>query len=126
MSKDELLVLRKTFTELLNQRFIRVSSSLTAALMLFAKKPKGGLRFYVNYRTLNNITKKDRYPLSLIKETLNNIARAKYFIKLNVSVVFYRIRIAKGEEWKTAFRTKYGLYEWRIILFGLTKAPATF
>ena len=77
MSRDELLVLRKTLTDLLNKGFIRVSNSPTAALVLFVKKPRGGLRFYINYRGLNRITKKDRYLLPFIYETLRNISKAK-------------------------------------------------
>lgn len=126
MSRDELLVLRKTLMELLDQGFIRVSNSPAAAPVLFAKKPGGGLRFCVDYRALNNITKKDRYPLPLLKETLNNITRAKWFTKLDVSAAFHKIRITKGQEWMTAFRTRYGLYEWTVMPFGLTGAPATF
>ena len=77
MSRDKLLVLRKTLIDLLNKGFIRVSNSPTAAPVLFVKKPGGGLRFYINYRGLNRITKKDRYPLPLIYETLRNISKAK-------------------------------------------------
>jgi hypothetical protein len=77
MSKGELLVLRKELTSLLDKGWIRVSSSPAASPVLFAKKPGGGLRFCVDYRALNAITKKDRYLLPLIQETLNNIAKAK-------------------------------------------------
>ena len=126
MSRGELLVLRKTLTELLDKNFIRVSSSPAAAPVLFAKKPGGGLRFCVDYRALNAITRKDRYPIPLIRETLNSIAKAKWFTKLDVTAAFYKIRIEKGEEWKTAFRTRYGLFEWQVMPFGLTGAPATF
>ena len=70
MSRNELLVLRKTLTNLLDKEFIRVSNSPAAAPVLFVRKPGGGLRFCVDYRKLNAITKKDRYPLPLIKETL--------------------------------------------------------
>ena len=70
MSKDELLVLRKTLSDYLSKGFIRVSNSPAAAPVLFAKKPGGGLRFCVDYRALNRLTRKDRYPLPLIQETL--------------------------------------------------------
>ena len=70
MSREELLLLRKTLTEYLDKNFIRISSSLAAAPVLFARKPSGGLRFCVDYRALNAITRKDRYPLPLIRETL--------------------------------------------------------
>jgi predicted aspartyl protease len=126
MSHDELLVLRKELTNLLDKDFIRQSKSSAAAPVLFAKKPGGGLRFCVDYRGINAITRKDRYPLPLIKETLNALNSAKRLTKLDVSAAFHKIRVAKGEEWKTAFRTRYGLFEWKVCPFGLTGSPATF
>lgn len=126
MSRDELLVLRKTLTEYLDKGFIRVSNSPAAAPVLFVRKPGGGLRFCVDYRGLNKISRKDRYPLPLIYETLQNIGKAKWFTKLDVIAAFHKIRIAEGDEWKTAFRTRYGLYEWLVTPFGLANAPSTF
>src|ERR1700712_2552103 len=126
MSRDELLVLRKTLTDLLDKGFIRVSNSPAAAPVLFVKKPGGGLRFCVDYRGLNKITKKDRYPLPLIYETLRNISKARWFTKLDVIAAFHKIRIAEGDEWKTAFRTRYVLFEWLVTPFGLANAPSTF
>lgn len=126
MSRDELLVLRKELTRLLDNDFIRESKSPAAAPVLFAKKPGGGLRFCVDYRGLNAITRKDRYPLPLIRETLAALNKAKWLTKLDVSAAFHRVRVAKGDEWKTAFRTRYGLFEWKVCPFGLTGSPATF
>lgn len=126
MSHDELLVLRKELTSLLDKEFIQHSKSSAAASVLFAKKPGGGLRHCIDYRGINAITKKDRYPLPPIKETLNALNAAKWLTKLDVSAAFHRIRIAKGEEWKTAFRTRYGLFEWKVCPFGPTGSPATF
>lgn len=125
MSHDELLVLRKELTSLLDKDFNQRSKSSAAAPVLFARK-LGGLRFCVDYRGLNAITRKDRYPLPLIKETLDALNNAKWLTKLDVSAAFHRIRMAKGEEWKTAFRTHYGLFEWKVCPFGLTGSPATF
>lgn len=126
MSRDELLVLRKTLTELLDKGFIRVSNSPAAAPVLFVRKPGGGLRFCCDYRALNRITRKDRYPLPLIQETLNRISKAKWYTKLDVIAAFNKIRIAEGDEWLTAFRTRFGLYEWLVTPFGLANAPSTF
>jgi hypothetical protein len=126
MSRGELLVLRKELTSLLDKGWIRVSNSPAAAPILFVKKPGGGLRFCVDYRALNAITRKDRYPLPLIQETLNNLSKAKWFTKLDVSAAFHKIRINPGDEWKTAFRTRFGLYEWLVTPFGLANAPSTF
>jgi hypothetical protein len=111
MSRDELLALRKTLTEYLDKGFIRVSNSPAAAPVLFAKKPGGGLRFCVDYRALNQLTRKDRYPLPLINETLERIGKATWFTKLDIIAAFHKIRIAEGKEWMTAFRTRYGLFE---------------
>ncbi|KAH0829387.1 hypothetical protein FOPE_10738 [Fonsecaea pedrosoi] len=126
MSREELLVLRKTLIELLDKGFIRVSNSPAAAPVLFVRKLGGGLRFCVDYRGLNKITKKDRYPLPLIYETLRNIGRVKWYTKLDVIAAFHQIRITKGDEWKTAFRTRYGLYEWLVTPFRLANTPSTF
>ena len=126
MSREELLVLRKKLTEYLNMGFIRVSNSPAAAPVLLSRKPGGGLRFCVDYRALNKITRKDRYPLPLIHETLERISKAKWFTKLDVIAAFHKIRIAEGHEWLTAFRTRYGLYEWLVMPFGLANAPSTF
>jgi hypothetical protein len=95
MSREMRLVLRKTLTELLDKGFIRVSSSPAAAPVLFVKKPGGGLRFCVDYRALNEITKKDRYPLPLIRETLNQISKAKYFTKLDIIAAFNKSGLQK-------------------------------
>jgi hypothetical protein len=98
MSRDELLVLRKTLIDLLDKGFIRVSNSLATAPVLFIKKLRRGLRFYIDYRGLNRVIKKDRYLLPLIYETLRNINKAKWFTKLNVIAAFYKLRIFKGDE----------------------------
>jgi len=98
MLRDELLVLWKTLIDLLNKGFIRVSNSLVAVLVLFVKKPGGGLRFYVNYRGLNRIMKKDYYLLPLIYEILQNISKVKWFTKLNVISAFYKLWILEGDE----------------------------
>jgi hypothetical protein len=85
-------------TGLLDKGFIRVSSSPTLALVLFVKKPSRGLRFYIDYRGLNRLIKKDRYLLPLIYETLRNIGKAKWVTKLDVLAAFYKIRVAAGDE----------------------------
>ena len=126
MSREELLVLRKNLQELLDKQFIRVSNSPAAAPVLFARKPGGGLRFCCDYRALNAISKKDRYPLPLINETLERIGKARWFTKLDVIAAFHKIRIAKGQEWLTSFRTRFGLFEWLVTPFGLANAPSTF
>lgn len=126
MPREELLVLRKTLTDLSNKGWIRASISPAAAPVLFAMKPSGGLRFCVDYRGLNAITIPDRYPLPLFKETLRQLSKAKWFTKLDVKSAFHRVRIREGDEWMAAFRSRPGLFEWLVTPFGLVNALATF
>ena len=126
MSRDELLVLRKTLSDHLDKGWIRASNSPAAAPVLLVKKPGGGIRLCVDYRALNRITRPDRYPLPLIRETLRNLSTARWYTKLDIRAAFHRLRIKEGDEWKTAFRTRFGLFEWLVTPFGLTGAPATF
>ena len=104
-------MLRKTLTELLDNGFIRVSNSPTAAPIIFVKKPGGGLWFCVDYRRLNEINRKDSYPIPHIDETLKTIVAAKYISKVDIISAFHRIRVKNGDKWKTAFNTRFGLYE---------------
>lgn len=103
MSRDEIYVLHHTLTELSAKKWIRPSSSSGGAPVLFVKKPSGGLRFCVDYRALNAITKRDRYPLPLITETMRLLTRATWISKVDVRTAFHRLRVAAGDEWKTAF-----------------------
>jgi hypothetical protein len=106
--------------------FIRRSDSPASSPILFIKKPNGGLRFCVDYRGLNAITVKNRYPLPLIKETLERVAKSKFFTKLDIIAAFNKLRIINREEWMTAFATRFGLYKYLVMPFGLCNAPATF
>ena len=109
MSREELLVLRNTLTDLINKGWIRSINSPAASPVLFVRKPNGGLRLCVDYRGLNAITVPDRYPLPLFKETLRQLSKAKWFSKLDVKSAFHHIRIREGDEWMTAFRCRLGL-----------------
>jgi hypothetical protein len=80
----------------------------------------------VDYRGLNEGTIKNRYPLRLLHETLLRLQKAQYFTKLDIRGAYNLVRMAEGEEWKTAFRTRYGLFESLVMPFGLTNAPASF
>ena len=75
---------------------------------------------------MNTLIKKNCYPLSLINKTLNQIRQAKWFTKLDVSTTFHKIYITKGQEWLTAFYTRYRLYKWLVTLFSMANAPSTF
>ncbi len=126
MTREKLLMLQKTLTELLNKQFIQISNSFTAASVLFVQKSEDELWFCVNYCDLNWITQKNHYFLSLIYETLQNIKQAQWYIKLNVIVAFHKIWIATEDEWKTAFHTRYELYKWMMISFELVNVLSTF
>ena len=126
MSYDELRVLKKELNEQLSKGYIRASTSPAAAPVLFVKKPGGGLRFCIDYRGLNALTIKNRYPIPLLQETLNRLSRARIYTKVDMIAAFNKLRIAEGEEWKTAFKTRYGLFESLVMNFGLCGAPASF
>ena len=98
MSQDELKVLQKYLDDYLSKGFIWASSSPAAALVFFIYKPGGGLRFCVNYQGLNAITVKNRYPLPLIKETLDRLCNAVIYTKLDIIAAFNWLCIAEGEE----------------------------
>ena len=126
LSPEELKVLREYIHEHLRKGFIQHSQSPCAAPILFAKKPDGTLRLCVDYRGLNQITIRNRYPLPLINELFDRVRGTKYFTKFDVRDGYHRLRMAKGEEWKTAFHTRYGLFEYCVMPFGLCNAPGTF
>jgi hypothetical protein len=90
------------------------------------KKPNGVLRFCIDFRTLNALICKDRYPLPLIDETLVRLAKAKVFTKLDIRQAFYRIRMDPTSEEYTTFRTRYGAYKCKVMSFGLTNGPVTY
>ena len=126
MSVEELKILKAYISENLSHGYIRVSSSSTASPLLFVKKNDGTLRLWVNYRALDSITKKDRYPLPPIRETLSHLASAKWYTKLDLREGYHQPQMAAGEKWKTAFRTRLGLYEYLVVFFGLTNPSASF
>lgn len=126
LSPREQEAVAKYILENKRKGFIRPSTSPVAAPVLVVKKPGGGLRVCVDYRALNNITIKSRYPIPLISETLNNLAKATIFSKFDIIHAFNRIRIAAGYEYLTAFNTRFGQFEYLVLPFGLCNGPATF
>jgi hypothetical protein len=126
LSVKELAALREYLDQALKNGWIKRSISEAGAPILFVPKKDGSLRLCVDYRGLNAITKKNRHPLPLISETLDRLGRAKVFSALDLKDAYYRIPIKRGDEWKTAFRTRYGHFEYNVMPFGLCNAPATF
>ncbi len=122
----ELEILETYIKNNLASSFIRPSKSPAGAPILFDKKPDGSLRLCVDYQDLNNLTIKNRYPLLLVGESLDRLGQARRFTQLNLTNAYYQMRIREGDKWKTAFKTRYGYFEYQVMLFGLINAPATF
>ena len=128
LTEEESRVLKKYIDDMLSKGFIRPSSSSAGAPVLFAKKPKadGSLRLCIDYRGLNQITKKNRYPVPLIPELIDRLRSAAIYSKIDLKGAYNLVRVKEGDEWKTAFRTRFGHYEYLVMPFGLTNAPAVF
>jgi hypothetical protein len=97
-----------------------------ASPVIFIKKKDGGLRLVQDYRALNSITIKNKYPLPLISELITQLRGSRYFTKLEVWWGFNNVHMKEGNEWKAAFRTNRGLFEPLVMFFSLTNSPATF
>lgn len=118
--------LKDFIRENLEKGYIRESKSSAAYPVTFAPKKDGTVRVCIDYRRLNEITKKDRHPLPLIIEIQMKIGRSKFFTKFDITNAFNRLRVMEGMEWMMAFITPFGLFEPTVMMFGLTNAPAAF
>jgi len=118
--------LKKQLAELSEKGFIRPSTSPFGAPVLFVHKKEGTLRLCVDYHALNKVTIKNQYPLPRIEELMDRLAGAKYFSKIDLYSGYHQICIKEKDVPKTVFRTRYRHYEFLVLPFGLTNAPATF
>src|SRR5438132_7214080 len=126
LSYEETNELKKQLADLLQKCFIRPSVSPFGAPVLFVHKKEGTLRLCIDYRALNKITIKNRYPLPRIEDLVDHLSGACYFTKIDLYSGYHQIHIKEEDIYKTAFRTRYGHYEFFVLPFGLTNAPATF
>ena len=126
MSQDELSELKRQLSDLLDRKLIRPSTSPFGAPILFVRKKDGGLRLCVDYRALNAISVKNSYPLPRVDNMLDRLHGASVFSKIDLRQGYHQIRIKEPDIEKTAFRSRYGHYEFTVVPFGLTNAPATF
>jgi hypothetical protein len=126
MPPKELAELKNQLQELLDKGYIRPSSSPWDCPALFVEKKDGSLRLWVDYRPLNAVTIKNKYPLPRIDVLFDQLARAKVFSKIDLHSGYHQIKIRSCDVPKTAFSTHYGLYEFLVMSFGLTNGPAYF
>jgi hypothetical protein len=123
---NELIELKIQLQDLLDKGFIRPSASPWGCPALFVKKKDNSLRLCVDYRPLNAVTIKNKYPLPRIDILFDQLAGAKVFSKIDLHSGYHQIKIRPSDVPKTAFSTRYGLYEYLVMSFGLTNAPAYF
>jgi hypothetical protein len=127
MSVEELKELKKQLTELQEAGYIRPSSSPWGAPVLFIQKKDGSQRMCVDYRSLNDdVTIKNKYPLPHIKDLFDQMRGVRLFSKIDLRSGYHQMKIRPSDIPKTAFSTRYGLYEFTVMSFGLTNAPAYF
>ena len=123
LSQKELEELKSQLDELLAKGYISKASRLTVRPFLFVDKKDGKLRLCVDYRALNKVTVKNSYPLSWIDDLFDRYTGAKYFSNIHLRLGYHQIRIAQGDEEKTACRTRYGSFEFLMMPFGLCNCP---
>ncbi|KAJ0927040.1 putative nucleotidyltransferase, Ribonuclease H [Helianthus annuus] len=126
LAPTELEELSKQLQELLDKGFIRPSSSPWGAPVLFVKKKDGTFRMCIDYRKLNKVTVKNRYPLPRIDDLFDQLQGSSYYSKIDLRSGYHQLRVRDEDVSKTAFRTRYGHYEFLVMPFGLTNAPAVF
>ena len=126
MAPVELQELRVQLQELLDKGFIRPSTSPWGALVLFEKKKNKTLRLFIDYRQLNRVTIKNRYPLPRIDNLFDQLRGARVYSKIDIRTGYHQLRVRDTDIPKTAFRTRYGHFEFSVMPFGLTNAPEAF
>jgi hypothetical protein len=126
MSSDELDELKKQLKKLLEQGFVRPSASPWGSPVLFVEKKDGTKKMCIDYRTLNSMTIKNKYPLPRIEDLLYRLKKAKFFSKIDLRSGYHQLKIREQDIPKMAFTTRYGLYEFVVVSFRLTNAPAYF
>jgi len=126
MSASELAELKKRLEDLLDKKFLRPSISPWGAPLLLVKKKDGSMRLCIDYRQLNKVTIKNRYPLPRINDLMDQLVGAHVFSKIDLRSGYHQIKVKDEDMQKMAFRTRYGHYEYTVMPFGVTNAPGVF
>ena len=126
MAPAKLRELKAQLEELLSKGFIRLSISPWGALVLFVKNKDGSWRLCIDYRQLNRVTIRNQYPLPRIDELFDQLQGSRVYSKIDLRSGYHQLRVQESDVPKTAFRTRYGPYEFLVMPFGLTNAPETF